>query len=271
MLIFLEIINISTMLLYVNNRRIPENQWFPIRDLSTLRVEWKPINQYVTLIMYDMDAPSSWSPVSSPYLHHLVVNINGNNIRTGVIVMPYTAPNPPSHSGNHRYVIALYKQEFIINEKVSQRERFDVDSLVQRYQLVLIDHAIIIVDSENMMYYVEPNQISMNPNHPLILGDSTLNDAEQRYCACLIEASSHIPQECIKKKEAFMYEDGKMCYNPFAVCAKSVGTTSRECPQNYNFNAMSDDEIEAFATLHNVSLVYPINREELFEMFMTHR
>lgn len=273
------------MLLYTNNHRIPENQWFPIHELDTLRVEWKPLNRYVTLIIYDIDAPSSMNPSSSPFLHQLVININGNNIRSGNVVMPYTPPAPPAHSGDHRYIVALYTQNNIItaplnniersgniiNEKVFQRERFNVDSFVQRNRLTLVDHDTIVVDPETMMFYVEPIQITVNPAHPLILGNSTLSEKERNYCSCLIDVSSKLPIECIKKGEAFTYEHGKMCYNPFAVCAKSVGTTSRECAQNYNFNAMDDTQIEAFAALHNVSLAYPVNREELFEMFATRK
>jgi phosphatidylethanolamine-binding protein (PEBP) family uncharacterized protein len=260
------------MLLYANNRRIPENEWLPVSDLYSLWVEWKPIKNYVTLVMYDVDAPSASNPSASPYLHHLVVNINGNNVRNGSLIASYTPPSPGVRSGAHRYIIALYNQENFLDEEaikrtVFQRENFDINSFVQRNRLVLFDHDVIVVNPDTKQFYVEPKQITVNPAHPLILGNSTLSDAEKRFCSCVIESAVKMEPDCLKKRESYKYEHGHMCYNPYAVCAKSVGTSSRECPQNYNFNAMNDQEIEAFATLHNVSLRYPINREELFEMF----
>lgn len=256
------------MLLYSNNRRIPENTWLSVQDyLYNLRVEWKPSKQYVTLIIYDVDAPTSHKPDMSPFLHQLVINISGHDIRSGNVAMLYTPPAPPPRSGDHHYILALYEQEGRISEQVNRRERFDVDSFVQRNKLVLKDYDIIVVDSETVQFYVEPKQITVNPAHPLILGTSTLSEDKMKFCSCLIEESTKMPIECVKKRESYTYEHGKTCYNPFAVCAKSVGTTSRECPQNYNFNAMDDEQIEAFAALHNISLSYPVNREALFEMF----
>ena len=31
----------------------------------------------------------------------------------------------------------------------------------------------------------------------------------------------------------------KMCYSPYAVCAKSTGTTNRNCGMNYDYDSMT--------------------------------
>lgn len=65
-----------------------------------------------------------------------MTNINGSNINSGAVAMPYTPPAPPEHSDQHRYTVALYKQDKLINERASKRDKFDVNSFVQRNRLV---------------------------------------------------------------------------------------------------------------------------------------
>lgn len=254
------------MLLYANNSLISANSWLPVSNLNTLKVDWKPMKKLYTIIMYDLDAPSASSRANSPYLHWLVTNIEGNNVGKGT--MAYMPPKPGMGSGLHRYVVALYEQSGVIPKKaISVRNNFDVEGFAVSNKLKLVDHEVLVVDPDTKMFYNKGNEISFNEVHPMIVGDSNLTDEEQKFCSCIIEVAEKIPSDCIIEGLAYTYRQGSMCYSPYAVCAASTHGTNRQCPANYNFDNMSDKEIEAFANLHHVSLSYPIDRGSLFKMF----
>jgi hypothetical protein len=71
---------------------------------------------YYTLIIVDPDAPSPKNPIYKSWLHDLKVNITpplpggSSQNPTGINIMPYAPPSPPSGSGFHHYVIKWYQQ-----------------------------------------------------------------------------------------------------------------------------------------------------------------
>jgi hypothetical protein len=60
--------------------------------------------------------------------------------------------------------------------------------------------------------------------------------------------------------------DGRECYNPFAICAASVGTTSRRCYENYNYEAMSDHQLASLAGLRNIDVTSVSNTQSLIHL-----
>lgn len=68
-----------------------------------------------TLILYDPNSVSS----SGTYIHWIVVNIFGNNIKKGNHIMPYVGPHPPKNTGIHNYTFELYKQLTKYNANIS--------------------------------------------------------------------------------------------------------------------------------------------------------
>ncbi|KAH7709778.1 Phosphatidylethanolamine-binding protein PEBP [Aphelenchoides avenae] len=67
-------------------------------------------DQLYTLVMVDPDAPTHTEPTLREYLHWLVVNIPGNDVKKGTELAGYYGPQPPRNSGQHRYVLLVYKQ-----------------------------------------------------------------------------------------------------------------------------------------------------------------
>lgn len=62
-----------------------------------------------TLLLVDPDAPDPKDPIYKEWIHWMIVNIPGNMINLGQIVLPYQPPIPPR--GTHRYVFYLYDQK----------------------------------------------------------------------------------------------------------------------------------------------------------------
>ena len=87
---------------------------------------------------------------------------------------------------------------------------------------------------------------------------SDLTEKEEKYCRCVLKVGEKQPESCNLSEKG----RGK-CYNPYAVCAKSVGTTSRRCGENYNFEELSDEQIKAYARLSKISIPRPYNRQEM--------
>ena len=92
--------------IFYNNKKITENEF-----LTPSETKEEPIIKYnsnndelYTLILYDPDS------IYGTYIHWSTVNIPGDNISKGSIVIPYIGPHPPSGSGIHNYTFQLYKQ-----------------------------------------------------------------------------------------------------------------------------------------------------------------
>jgi hypothetical protein len=78
------------------------------------KMEW-PLNgdgegQLFTVLIADVDAPTTFQPSFRSWLHWAVVNVPLNNIEAGDTLAEYITPAPTAGSGKHRYVIAVYEQ-----------------------------------------------------------------------------------------------------------------------------------------------------------------
>jgi hypothetical protein len=95
--------------------------------------------------------------------------------------------------------------------------------------------------------------------------NTELSDEEQKYCRCVLHVASEQPGACNMEKAWFEKKDNRVCYNPYAVCASRVGTTTRNCSQSYEFGNLNDDELIAYANLHKIQATEPYNRSMLLD------
>lgn len=65
-----------------------------------------------TIVMCDPDAPSREHPTNAEWLHWLVVNVPGGDVSKGHVLAEYHGPAPPAGTGDHRYVLLVYKQKY---------------------------------------------------------------------------------------------------------------------------------------------------------------
>lgn len=76
--------------------------------------------------------------------------------------------------------------------------------------------------------------------------NTSLTEDEQKYCRCTIKAASKQPDSCLVERAWYQTRDGQTCANPYAVCAKSVGVSTKECGDNYNFESMPDHYLRTY-------------------------
>jgi len=230
-------------------------------DFSTaqkpLSLGWEAFpNKYYTLVMYDISAPTPENPANSPYLHLLTVNIPGMDIPKGNIVVSYVPPSPPSGSAPHMYIIDIYEQPGLISlESVTDRVRYDLAGLVNRTGLVL---------TKRFSFFVEAPQ-EYQPKASWLKSETGLSEPKQKFCRCVLDVASKQPESCNRERAWYQVREGRMCYNPYSVCAKSVGTTSRKCGESYDFENIPDDQLVAYASLNRIEVPRPYDRTKMLE------
>lgn len=230
------------MELYSNNNKVKRNNTNNIEDLLYLQVSWPAdSNKHYSLLIYD----------ETGEIYCLIVNIRGNNILSGDIIQGYI-PIAPSDNKSHSYIIALFLQ----NGKLSiNRNNYTVEDIVNNENFTLIEHILLVAN--NNSYYIESNMNTItNP-------DIHLADHNDKYCKCILDVATKQPALCNKDKAWYQEIEGKKCYNPYAICAKSTKTSTRGCFKQYNYNALSNEQLIAVASLKGMNINLPFNREGL--------
>jgi len=126
----------------VNDILLRENKIYTTRQINRkpkIYISEKENNNLLTLIVVDPDAHYPDNPTEKYMLHNLVINTNET-------IWKYKSPNPPLDSPPHRYMILLYRQSNIINldETVNQRNKFNLNTFVKKYNLKKIDEFVFM-------------------------------------------------------------------------------------------------------------------------------
>ena len=75
-----------------------------------------------------------------------------------------------------------------------------------------------------------------SPKKNYFKGENNLSNKEKRYCRCLVHVSE---QESVN--------------NPYAVCAKSVGTTSNKCSGSFDYEKFDKKELKGYNKLKGIN------------------
>lgn len=91
----------------------------------------------------------------------------------------------------------------------------------------------------------QPQRFLKRGQHDFFIENTNLTDLQQKFCSCILKVEAR-----------------GTARNSYAVCAHSVGTTTRECTANYDFDKMPDYLIQSYASLHKKELPEPYNRQQ---------
>ena len=95
--------------------------------------------------------------------------------------------------------------------------------------------------------------------------NSPLTKQQEKYCSCVIKVSEKQPSECLTKKKWFGRAEGKVCYNPYAVCAVSTLGSNKKCGENYDFENFSLSQLLAYSDSRAVRLTNRTNKYKILE------
>jgi hypothetical protein len=222
-------------------------------------------NSLYTIVFYDITAPYPSNPYRSPYLHYLVVDIPGGRISEGRPLIDYEAPNPPKDSAAHTYYLDVYRQNGKSSaQKHTRRQNFDLQGFIERHNLVIPALSSFFFQTGYNEPTSVPTTVAAAAASYFIVGNP-LNEREQAFCKCVLDVASKQPGQCNLEKAWFEERDNQTCYNPMAVCAASVGTSSRKCDLYYDYNNLPDADLIAWANLKAVPVPVPYDRDVLLE------
>src|SRR5436190_15029263 len=223
-----------------------------------------------TLIIVDNDAPYPNAASLSPYVHLFEYNIQGGDVNTGEYLFEYEAPNPPKDSPPHTYHVAVLKQPGHVeyHSENFPRENFplelmtSLDQLVDELKFTVGDPPVgpmTTVALQNPMISKLPTPSVQIPTsqiapsgrgqHDFFKKDTNLSEEQKKYCSCILKVT-----------------DKGGARIPYAVCAKTVGTTTRDCSVNYDFERMPDHLLRAQLKLHKMEIPSPWNRQQALQV-----
>ena len=215
-------------------------------------------NRMHTLIMYDTSAPDPDFDINSPYLHLLVTNIKNGILSSGDVLAEYLRPRP--HVGKHRYVLELYEQKEVVKEIIKKRDKFDIlgdNNYMRGYpwrnNLTL---------AKRIVFYINPLIDMSNDKN---WTHNPISEREQKFCRCVLHVAGKQSEKCLREKRWGETIDGKVCYNPYPVCAKSTRTSSRVCGEHYEWQNIPDNELVSYARIKNLNEPTPYNRKSMLQ------
>lgn len=224
---------------------------------------------YYTLIIYDMSAPHAQSPINSPFIHFLEINIPNSRIDKGEVLYSYIKPSPPPNSDTHVYVVDLFRQSDRIypNNIINDRSNFPLLQYVQSNNLQHIGRTVFQVPSEGTPRYMDNMYDGSNNHEDWLRNDTGLSEQDDKYCRCVVQVAGRQSMTCNTEKAWFEQRDGQTCYNPYSVCHNSIsGESGRpNCGENYVFERLPDRELLGYASLNNITIPNPYNREQLIK------
>ena len=205
-----------------------------------------------SILLYNLDYPNP-APYNSgsPYLHWLVVNAKGSDVSTGTTLIEYLPPFVNSEVNNFR--VDIYKQSGPISERErSVRKNFKLSKYIQDHNLKLVDSISFKVGNVvPTRTTAESMRKSVTTNY--FKPDTKIDEDKKKWCRCVLKVAGKQRGACNVDKAWFETRDGQRCYNPYRVCAASVGTTYRKCSEHYDFENFSDEDLITYAQLHQNS------------------
>ena len=208
-------------------------------------------------------------------------------------------PNPPADSDPHRYVFELFRQ---VNEQTdtwpeSDRVQFPIEPYIADHQLTPLK-AIGFLTQQSVNddpptkrlthRYQSDGNSSVNKhqsdNNPssnnkvnsnssvkhrghanYFKSTSTLTPKQESYVACTLHVAAQDTKECLENEAWGSTSNGKTCYNPYAVCASRVGTTTKKGGESLAFENLPDDELLAYAYLRQLNVNDTMPRQQVLD------
>lgn len=88
----------------------------------------------------------------------------------------------------------------------------------------------------------------------MLKASTKLNRLQQKWCRCVLEVAAKQGPQCLKNKMWFKTVNGAKCYNPYAICSSSVGTSVRGCSTEYNYIELYKNELLGLAYLKGIKV-----------------
>lgn len=107
----------------------------------------------------------------------------------------------------------------------------------------------------------------------MMVKGTLLSPRERKWCRCVLHVAAKQNKRCLKQKKWREVVDGEVCTNPYAVCSKSVGTSTgrKSCAMWYNFKDLTLDELLGYANLKSLDVPSGASKAQVLKIIDTYK
>lgn len=196
-----------------------------------------PLNKINEAFQVDLEVPESDDLYTlvvyeNGYVHLFGYNIHSGDVSTGVFPFPFDA-NQLMESVIY---VDVYKQKDRLEYNTQGWDRQNFSVVDATRGSVLVDRLIFTIGDtySGINTGISP---SGKGQHDFFKTGTKLDEQEKKYCSCLLKV-----------------QDKGTAKSPYAVCTHSVGTTTRECSAEYDFDKIPTNLLQAYAKLHKLQV-----------------
>lgn len=188
--------------------------------------------KYYTLILYEN---LRYGGHGGHFIHLFGYNIHNGDIQTGEY--PFVIDYNEFEESILYFELYLQPSRLVYDTVLWDRHDLSIED-VTKYD-TLVDRLIVTVG----------DSLDVNKgHHDFFKTDTKLSEQEKKYCSCLVKVVNNGGAD-----------------NPYAVCAHTVGSTTKECTSEYDFNKMPDNLLNAYAKLHKLQVYGNRSRSNLLQ------
>lgn len=103
----------------------------------------------------------------------------------------------------------------------------------------------------------------------MIQQNAPLNEKQRKWCRCVLKVAAKQTPKCLQQKGWYKKYEGKECYNPYSICSKSVGTSSKECAKYYNLDQLTKTELLGYARLNSIQVNEKHTKKTIIDVIKT--
>lgn len=197
------------------------------------------------------------SDVPKGFIHLIRMNIFSDNPRGSDEILKLLPPNPP-RGKVHRYHIHVYIQrDYTQPPRITSRSPFNLKKFVRDFELLQRCHLTFktghISRKEEIVSIADEDNSNLDKSDYFVKGHP-LSERQQAFCRCV----NHVGYSSIDRP-------GYNKNSPYAICNKTThgGGGRVPCDKYYNYEKLSDSDLQGFAFDHDISIPKPYNRQEM--------
>ena len=183
-------------------------------------------------------------------LNMFLINAEDGILEHAQAIVPYT---PLRESGRYRLIV--YHQKGRVGPSSESIDLAAIQGFIKKEKMDVWTSGSFVVGAR----------------HSDLVVSKELEPKQRRYCSCLLKVAEKQTEECLNgiaegRDVIGQSFDGQVCANPIEVCAKSVGTTSKVCAENYIVEEMTEQDLIGFAKSRRIAIPKKGSKVDLAEL-----
>ena len=241
---------------------------------TNISFEWiYKIDKLYAIMFYGEILPSSPNEriINDHFYYYLAANITRNDISYKNEIIPYDTPIKSNNNKETNYYVEIYEYSdyieptisIINNQKLNLIDELTIKIVNDSFEIYKKFEKLKITSEQLKNYLIKNENINLAKKYfdndvveytknkqNLIAEDKT--KGTQKYCSCLIENILNKSKDCLKDK----IWNSNSCSDPSFNCDSNISSIKDKCicASLYDFEKLSDDDINKIAIYFNVDI-----------------